>query len=70
MGKFFIGLPQEIGLWEGTRSSIRLEMRPMMITITKMISRENANRLYNQAYSEYKHVLANILRSFFVARTP
>jgi len=25
---------------------------------------------YNQAYSEYKHVLANILRSFFVARTP
>ena len=24
----------------------------------------------NQAYSEYKHVLANILRSLFVARTP
>ena len=24
----------------------------------------------NQAYSEYKHVLANILRSRFVARTP
>jgi len=23
-----------------------------------------------QAYSEYKHVLANILRSLFVARTP
>ena len=25
---------------------------------------------YNQAYSEYKHVLANILRWLFVARTP
>jgi len=24
----------------------------------------------NQAQSEYKHVLANILRSLFVARTP
>ena len=24
----------------------------------------------NQAYSEYKHVLANILRSRYVARTP
>ena len=24
----------------------------------------------NQAYSEYKHVLANILPSLFVARTP
>jgi len=24
----------------------------------------------NQAYSEYKHVLANILRSVFAARTP
>jgi len=24
----------------------------------------------NQAYSEYKHALGNILRSLFVARTP
>ena len=27
-------------------------------------------RIYNQAYIEYKRVLANILRSLFVARTP
>jgi len=27
-------------------------------------------RYINQAYSEYKHVLANILRSRYVARTP
>jgi len=27
-------------------------------------------KIQNQAYSEYKHALANILRSLFVARTP
>ena len=26
--------------------------------------------IMNQSYSEYKHVLANILRSRYVARTP
>jgi len=32
-------------------------------------SRTTLNAGMNQAYSEYKHVLANILRSLFVART-
>jgi len=31
---------------------------------------KNLQNYVNQAYSEYKHVLANILRSLFVARTP
>ena len=29
-----------------------------------------SSQLRNQAWSEYKHVLANILRSRYVARTP
>ena len=34
------------------------------------IASDDVNTDRNQAYSEYKHVLANILRSLFVARTP
>jgi len=30
----------------------------------------SATTVYNQAQSEYKHALANILRSRYIARTP
>ena len=39
-----------------------------MANITAILSLSSTS--FNQAYSEYKHVLANILRSRYVARTP
>jgi len=39
-----------------------------MANITAILSLSSTS--FNQAYSEYKHVLANILRLRYVARTP
>jgi len=40
------------------------------ITCGNLFSAGSCSKAANQAHSEYKHVLANILRSRYVARTP
>jgi len=57
--QMWMGQPGQMDLWS-------VDPWP----INRWFSRSNFENKFNQAYSEYKHVLANILRSRYVARTP
>ena len=54
-------------VWACGRGQRDTQTRVTTIHFASSTTHANCN---NQAYSEYKHVLANILRSLFVARTP
>jgi len=54
--------PTHITIWEQCETAMTLHFIRCMHS--KVLT------VHNQAYSEYKHVLANILHSLFVARTP